>query len=305
MLFFAAAFRPFPFSNYRVGLPLSVVYFCTMMSDFERITKAIHFIKDHFKQQPELDEVAAHIHLSPFHFQRLFKEWAGVSPKKFLQYISLEYSKQLLAKKLSLADVSFETGLSGTGRLHDLFINIEGMTPGEYKNEGENLLIHYSHAETAFGDVLIASTAKGICHLSFQNNLEESTRELKQSFRKARFVQKTDLLQQNALKIFRHDWLDLNQVKLHLKGTAFQIKVWQALLQIPSGSADTYSGIATKISLPKAARAVGTAIGHNPVAFLIPCHRVIRSTGVTGEYRWDSDRKTAILGWEAARIAGA
>ncbi len=274
------------------------------MTDFDRITKAIHFIKDNFKQQPELDEVAAHIHLSPFHFQRLFKDWAGVSPKKFLQYISIEYSKQLLDKKLSLADVSFETGLSGTSRLHDLFINIEGMTPGEYKNAGENLLINYSHAETPFGDVLIASTAKGICHLSFINNTAEGIQELQQSFQQASFVQKTDMLQQNALKIFSHDWSDLQQIKLHLKGTEFQLKVWQALLQIPSGHADTYSGVAGKINLPKASRAVGTAIGNNPVAFLIPCHRVIRSTGVTGEYRWHSDRKTALLGWEAAQLLG-
>jgi AraC family transcriptional regulator, regulatory protein of adaptative response / methylated-DNA-[protein]-cysteine methyltransferase len=274
------------------------------MTDFERITKAIHFIKDNFRLQPELDDIAAHIRLSPFHFQRLFKEWAGVSPKKFLQYISIEYSKQLLDKKLSLADVSFETGLSGTSRLHDLFINIEGMTPGEYKNAGENLAINYSHAETAFGDVLIASTPKGICHLSFINNKAEGIQELQHSFAQASFVQTTDMLQQNALKIFSHDWSDLSQIKLHLKGTDFQLKVWQALLQIPSGCAATYSGIADKIHSPKASRAVGTAIGSNPVAFLIPCHRVIRSTGVTGEYRWHSDRKTAMLGWEAARLSG-
>jgi AraC family transcriptional regulator of adaptative response/methylated-DNA-[protein]-cysteine methyltransferase len=270
------------------------------MTDFQRIEKAIHFIKDHFKEQPELDEIAAHIHLSPFHFQRLFKDWAGVSPKKFLQYISVEYSKQLLDKQLSLSDTSFETGLSGTSRLHDLFISIEGMTPGEYKNGGENLLINYSHAETPFGDVLIASTPKGICHLSFIDRLEEGVNELKQSFEQAQFVQKTDILQQNALTIFNRDWSDLSQVKLHLKGTAFQLKVWQALLQIPTGTATTYTDIANKIRLPKAVRAAGTAIGHNPVAFLIPCHRVIRSTGITGGYRWHPDRKTAMIGWEAA-----
>ena len=268
------------------------------MTDFDRITKAIHFIKDNFKQQPELDEVAAHVHLSPFHFQRLFKEWAGVSPKKFLQYISIEYSKQLLEKKLSLADVSFETGLSGTSRLHDLFINIEGMTPGEYKNAGENLVINYSRAETPFGDVLIASTVKGICHLSFINNTAEGLKELQQSFQQARFVQKTDILQQNALKIFSHDWSDLQKIKLHLKGTEFQLKVWQALLQIPSGYADTYSGVADKIDLPKASRAVGTAIGNNPVAFLIPCHRVIRSDGGLGGYAYGLHRKRRLLAWE-------
>jgi AraC family transcriptional regulator of adaptative response/methylated-DNA-[protein]-cysteine methyltransferase len=188
--------------------------------------------------------------------------------------------------------------------LNELFITIEGMTPGEYKNEGEHLAINYSHAETVFGDVLIASTPKGICHLSFIETIADGIKELKNSFQQARFIQKTDRLQQNALKIFNSDWTDLPGIKLHLKGTEFQLKVWQALLQIPSGHADTYSGIAGKIRLPKAPRAVGTAIGNNPVAFLIPCHRVIRSTGVTGEYRWNSDRKTAMLGWEAAQLLG-
>ena len=271
------------------------------MTDFERITKAIHFIKENFKQQPGLDEVAAHIHLSPFHFQRLFKEWAGISPKKFLQFISLEYCKELLNKKLSLADVSFETGFSGTGRLHDLFVNIEGMTPGEFKNEGENLSIFYSHATTAFGDVLIASTSKGICHLSFISNSIEGIKELKRSFPQASFIQKTDMLQQNALKIFSSDWSDLSKVKLHLKATDFQLKVWQALLKIPLGSVTTYGSLAEIIHSPKASRAAGTAIGNNPVAFLIPCHRVIRSSGIIGDYKWQSERKIAMLGWEAAQ----
>jgi AraC family transcriptional regulator, regulatory protein of adaptative response / methylated-DNA-[protein]-cysteine methyltransferase len=274
------------------------------MTDFERITQAIHFIKDHFKQQPELDEIAAHIHLSPFHFQRLFKEWAGVSPKKFLQYISIEYSKQLLERNLSLAHVSDETGLSGTGRLHDLFITIEGMTPGEYKNGGGNLTINFSYAETLFGEVLIASTPKGICHLSFIPDKATSIRELKAHFPKAKFVQKTDLLQQDALKVFTPDQDSLQTIKLHLKGSDFQLKVWQALLQIPSGTAATYGRLAAAIKSPAAARAVGTAIGSNPIAYLIPCHRVIRSSGITGEYRWHSDRKTALLGWEAAQLLG-
>jgi AraC family transcriptional regulator of adaptative response/methylated-DNA-[protein]-cysteine methyltransferase len=272
------------------------------MKDYERIEKAIIYLKEHFKAQPDLDEVAKQVYLSPFHFQRLFKDWAGVSPKKFLQFISLEYAKELLKQDLSLADVSFETGLSGTGRLHDLFIGIEGMTPGEFKNGGETLSINYSFAETPFGDSIIASTAKGICHLSFVANEQEGISNLQHFFPQATLFRKTDLLQQDALRFFTGDWTDLKKVKLHLKATAFQLKVWQSLLHIPFGTRATYGNIAQHIEHPKAARAVGTAIGDNPIAFLIPCHRVIRSSGIIGDYHWGTNRKAAILGWEAAKL---
>lgn len=272
------------------------------MTNYQRIEKAIEYIKANFKQQPELDEVAKQIHLSSFHFQRLFKEWAGVSPKKFLQYISIEHAKKLLQQQHTLSDVSFETGLSGTSRLHDLFITIEGMTPGDFKNKGETLQINYSFAETVFGDVIIASTTKGICYLSFVKDQSEGIESLMSFFPKAFLLQRTDLLQQNALKFFSADWSDLQKIKLHLKATPFQLKVWQSLLHIPLGDISTYGSVAEKIQNPNAQRAVGTAIGSNPVAFLIPCHRVIRSTGVSGEYLWGSARKTAILGWEAAQI---
>jgi AraC family transcriptional regulator of adaptative response/methylated-DNA-[protein]-cysteine methyltransferase len=274
------------------------------MTDYQRIEKAIHFIKTNFQQQPELDEVAKIVYLSPFHFQRMFKEWAGVSPKKFLQYISVEYAKQLLKQNASVADTTYETGLSGSGRLHDLFIAIEGMTPGEYKNGGENLHIHYSYAETPFDDIIIASTAKGICHLAFTEDKISALKNLRTLFPAALFEQKTDLVQQSALKVFTDDWSDLHQVKLHLKATSFQIKVWQALLHIPLGSMSTYGELAKNIHEPNSSRAVGTALGNNPVAYLIPCHRVIKSTGVSGEYHWGGIRKTAILGWEAARVFG-
>src|SRR5262245_55650106 len=182
------------------------------MTDYERIEKAISYISEHFRDQPDLDEVAKQVYLSPFHFQRLFKEWAGVTPKKFLQYISLQHAKQMLDQKFSLADTSFEAGLSGTSRLHDLFISIEGMTPGEYKNEGENLQINYSFAETFFGDILIASTTKGICHISFAKNQKEELKNLHDRFFKASFIQKTDLHQQNALLVFKNDWKDLDKI---------------------------------------------------------------------------------------------
>jgi AraC family transcriptional regulator, regulatory protein of adaptative response / methylated-DNA-[protein]-cysteine methyltransferase len=272
------------------------------MQDYQRIEQAIRFIREHFREQPDLDEIARQIHLSPFHFQRLFKDWAGVSPKKFLQYTSIEYAKKLLSEQETLSTVSFETGLSGTSRLHDLFIQIEGMTPGEYKNGGKNLHIHYSHAETLFGSILIASTSKGICHLSFLTDLSVSPKvEILNRFPAAVLEQKTDLLQQEALKMFHDDWSDLSRIKLHLKGTPFQIKVWNALLHIPSGSLKSYAYIAGEIGDPNASRAVGTAIGSNPVAYLIPCHRVITSSGQTGGYHWGIDRKSAMIGWEAAK----
>lgn len=272
------------------------------MIDYDRIEKAIIFLKQNFKEQPDLDEVAKKVHLSPFHFQRLFKDWAGVSPKKFLQFLSVEYAKGLLKKNLSLSDASYETGLSGTSRLHNLFISIEGMTPGEFKNKGGGLNINFSVAETPFGNIIIASTGKGICHLAFVNNETIGIENLKHIFPNATYIQKTDLMQQDALRFFRNDWNDLRKIKLHLKATPFQLKVWQSLLQIPFGNLSTYGQIANNIQNPNASRAVGTAIGSNPIAFIIPCHRVIKSSGIIGEYHWGSCRKTAILGWEAVKL---
>jgi len=272
--------------------------------NYDRIAEAINYIKQNFKTQPDLDDVAKQIHLSPYHFQRLFTDWAGVSPKKFLQYISVEHAKNILSDKQStLFDAAFETGLSGTGRLHDLFIKIEGMTPGEFKNGGENLLINYSFAESPFGNILVASTAKGICKISFADDEQKAFSDLQQQFPNAHFKQVVDLIQQNALYIFTHDWSKLPQIKLHLKATDFQIKVWEALLKIPLGYLSTYKNIAAEIQNPNATRAVGTAIGDNPVAFLIPCHRVIQSGGTFGQYHWGAVRKTAMIGWEAARIS--
>ncbi len=271
-------------------------------TDFSRIAEAIGYIKNNFRSQPGLEELAEKVHLSPFHFQRLFTEWAGVSPKKFLQYITVENAKKMLKEnQASLFDTAFETGLSGTGRLHDLFINIEGMTPGEYKQGGQSLSINYSFAESPFGNILVASTPKGICHISFADNEEEALVMLKNMFPNAAYKQMVDLLQQNVLYIFTHDWSKLNEVKLHLKGTDFQLKVWETLLKIPMGQLSTYGNIARQINQPNASRAVGSAIGDNPVAYLIPCHRVIRSTGVFGEYMWGADRKAAIIGWEAVK----
>lgn len=270
---------------------------------YNRIAEAIGYIHEHFKTQPSLEEVAEQIHLSPFHFQRLFTEWAGVSPKKFLQFISVQHAKKILSdKQATLFDAAFETGLSGTSRLHDLFIKIEGMTPGEFKNGGENLSINYSYAESPFGNILVASTTKGICYMAFADNEADAFQQLKLQFPNARYQQMVDMIQQNALYIFTHDWQQLSQIKLHLKGTDFQLKVWETLLKIPMGQLSTYGDIATQIEAPKASRAVGSAVGDNPVAFLIPCHRVIQSSGAFGQYHWGSTRKTAMIGWEAAKV---
>lgn len=269
--------------------------------NYNRIAEAINYIKTNFKKQPNLEDVANQVHLSPFHFQRLFSEWAGTTPKKFLQYISIEHSKKLLTdNQATLFETAFETGLSGTGRLHDLFINIEGMTPAEYKNGGKNLHINFSFTESPFGNMIVASTPKGVCYMAFNDNEEKALEELKAKFPNATFQRKFDLIQQNALFIFQNDWNKLPQIKLHLKGTDFQVKVWETLLKIPMGQLSTYGSIADKIGNPNASRAVGTAIGNNPVAFLIPCHRVIQSNGNIGGYMWGNTRKTAIIGWESA-----
>ncbi|WP_274950464.1 methylated-DNA--[protein]-cysteine S-methyltransferase [Bacteroides cutis] len=270
--------------------------------NYERIAAAIRFIEENRQEQPKLEAVAEHVNMSPFHFQRIFQEWAGITPKHFLQYLNVEYAKYILQKThASLLDTAYEVGLSGTGRLHDLFVNIEGMTPGEYKNGGENLSINYSFAESPFGEIFVASTSKGICCMEFADNHEIAFNSLLQKFPNAKFSQIVDKIQQNALFIFTQDWSKLKEIKLHLKGTDFQLKVWDALLKIPMGGLTTYGDIATKINNPKACRAVGTAVGENPVAFLIPCHRVIRSSGALGNYHWGEIRKTVIIGWEAAK----
>jgi AraC family transcriptional regulator of adaptative response/methylated-DNA-[protein]-cysteine methyltransferase len=269
--------------------------------NFNRVAEAIGYIQANFKRQPGLEEIAEKVNLSPFHFQRLFSEWAGTTPKRFLQYISIGYAKEMLKENQSLFDTALETGLSGTSRLHDLFVNIEGMTPGEYKNGGENLHINYSFAESPFGNIIVASTLKGICHIAFYDDENIALANLKRQFPAADYQQILDKEQQNALYIFSHDWSKLHQIKLHLKGTDFQLKVWEALLKIPMGKLATYGNIAKQLQNPNASRAVGTAIGDNPVAFLIPCHRVIQSSGALGGYHWGVNRKTAMIGWEAAK----
>ncbi|MES2809983.1 MAG: methylated-DNA--[protein]-cysteine S-methyltransferase [Bacteroidota bacterium] len=271
--------------------------------DYNRIAQAIAYLKQNYKSQPTLEQAAQHVNLSPFHFQRMFTDWAGVSPKQFLQYLSIEHAKGILKdKQASLFDTALDTGLSGTGRLHDLFIKIEGMTPGEYKNGGEQLQINYSFAESTFGTIIVASTNKGICYMAFvDGSNDDAFAKLHTQFPNATYNQFVDTIQQNALYIFTQNWSKLQDIKLHLKGTPFQLKVWETLLKVPVGGLVTYGGLAANLQNPNASRAVGSAVGDNPVAFLIPCHRVILSTGETGQYHWGSQRKSAMLGWEAAK----
>lgn len=270
--------------------------------DFTHVADAIECITRYYREQPSLFDVAEEVNINASHFQRLFTEWAGVSPKKFLQYISVNHAKQILkVGQGTIFDAAFETGLSGTRRLHDLFIRIEKMTPGEYKVGGRGLIINYSFADTRFGEVLVASTSKGVCHMSFSDDREQVLNELGHHFPFAVFKRCSDDFQERALAVFTMDWNNLKEVKLHLRGTEFQLKVWDALLKIPMGTLVTYGDIARHLDSSNASRAIGTAVGDNPVAFLIPCHRVIRSTGVLGGYRWGITRKCAMIGWEAAQ----
>lgn len=271
--------------------------------DYKRIASAIDYINQNFKQQPSIDQIASAVNLSPSHFKRLFIKWAGTTPKRFLQFISIGYAKSLLQQKqLTLFDTAIQTGLSSTSRLHDLFIKIEGMSPLEYKQGGKNLIIKYGLFSTLFGEVIIGSTQKGICYMAFYENKDVAFSDLKSRFPNAIFIDEVDEIQKSALSVFSENWKGLPQIKLHLKATDFQLKVWESLLRIPLGDLTTYGAIADTIGNAKASRAVGTAIGNNPVAFLIPCHRVIQSSGMLGGYMWGTTRKIAIIGWEGAKI---
>ncbi len=267
-----------------------------MELNYERIEKAIRYIRANYHLQPSLNTIAAEIGLSPFHFQKLFTEWAGVSPKEFLQSNTILHARRLLRNdKNSIFDTAGETGLSGTSRLHDLFIKIEAMSPAEYRDGGRNLRISYSFGYTPFGGALIASTEKGICRLSFTNSVHEGLRELNKEFPEAVLKDQETDLHRKALQFFSFRNNPSQVLNLHLKGSSFRMKVWEALLKIPHGKLSTYGDVANSIGMKDSARAAGNAIGSNPVAFLIPCHRVIQSSGHFGGYLWGSERKAAII----------
>ena len=273
--------------------------------DYLRIEQAILYLERNYKEQPELGEVAANIGLSEYHFQRLFSRWAGVSPKRFIQFLTKEGAKNLLDQSENLLDTTHQVGLSSLGRLHDLFVTAEAVTPGEYKSRGAGVTIRYGIHPTPFGKCLIATTERGICHLSFVQTSEgDAIDNLVADWKQANMIEDHQATVQLIEPIFdlrySHRRKPLN---VHLRGTNFQLKVWEALLQIPAGEVITYAGIASKISNPNATRAVGTAVGHNPIAVLIPCHRVIRKVGEFGNYRYGALRKKALLAREYASVA--
>lgn len=272
-----------------------------MPSDYSRIEKAIEFIHDHKLKQPLLSEVAAHVHLSEHHFQRMFSRWAGISPKRYLQFLTLEHAKVQLEANVSVVESAFAAGLSGSSRLHDLFISMEGVTPGDFKTDGEGLLIRYGFHETHFGFAFVATTERGVCKVDFINNNDNEcsavVSQLQKLWKNAELIhdQSATLGVADALFSAQQDALTLI-----VKGTNFQIQVWKALLNIPPGAVTTYQAIANVIGKPKAVRAVASAIGANPVAHLIPCHRVIRGSGELGGYRWGLPRKAAMLACESS-----
>ena len=272
--------------------------------DYLRIERAITYLQSNHTSQPELKDIAQSIHLSEYHFQRLFTRWAAISPKKFLQYLTVEHAKKVLKESRSLLDATFETGLSSPGRLHDLFVTIEAMTPGEFKNEGSGLVIQYGFHPSPFGECLVAVTQRGICGLSFvpTGKKTQVLSELRDRWSGARLQEDPSSTQPYADRLFsRTGTKPRKPLPLLLKGTNFQIKVWEALLRIPEGNVVSYEDVARAIGNPKASRAVGTAIGNNPLAYIIPCHRVIQRAGVIGNYHWGSARKHALLGWEWAK----
>lgn len=272
---------------------------------YQLIERAILYIEANAHRQPELDEIASAIGLSEYHFQRLFTRWAGISPKRFMQFLTKEHAKGLLAQSENLLDTTHQVGLSSLGRLHDLFVNTEAVTPGEYKSHGVGLTIRYGLHFTPYGKCLIATTERGICHLGFVQTSEGSTIDnLVADWKQAKMIEDYNTTAPLIARIFpdRETGSDFDKadyrLKLHLRGTNFQIKVWEALLKIPTGAVTTYEHIAAQIGNPNAIRAVGTAVGHNPIAVLIPCHRVIRKAGEFGNYRYGIARKKALLARE-------
>ncbi len=282
----------------------------TNAQDFRRIEKAIQFLTENYHQQPSLGEVARSVNLSEFHFQRLFRRWAGISPKRLVQFLTLEHAKQALEESRSVLDAAYDAGLSSPSRLHDLFVTAEAMTPGEFKAKGAGIEISYGFHASPFGECLLAVTERGICGLGFvgEDGRSQALEDFKQRWPAATFRENSRKTRSYIDGIFsskqRNGANGANPVRLLLMGTKFQIKVWEALLRIPSGAVVSYEDLARRVGKPSAARAVGSAVGRNPISFVIPCHRAIRKMGITGDYHWGAVRKKAILAWEAARRSG-
>jgi AraC family transcriptional regulator of adaptative response/methylated-DNA-[protein]-cysteine methyltransferase len=279
----------------------------TRVEDYQRIEKAIQFLAQNYHEQPSLEEVARSVNLSEYHFQRLFRRWAGISPKRLVQFLTLEHAKKVLEESRSVLDATYDAGLSSPSRLHDLFVNVEAMTPGEFKAKGAGLDISYGFHPSPFGECLLAVTERGICGLGFvrDGGRAQALADFKRRWPAAEFRENFQKTRTYIGRIFGSKKRNrAHPMKLLLIGTNFQIKVWEALLRIPPGSVVSYEDLARRLGKPSAARAVGSAVGRNPLSFLIPCHRAIRKMGITGDYHWGAARKKAILAWEAAHCSG-
>jgi AraC family transcriptional regulator, regulatory protein of adaptative response / methylated-DNA-[protein]-cysteine methyltransferase len=276
-----------------------------LSDDYSRIEQVIYYLEKNASRQPSLREAAESIHLSEYHFQRLFTRWVGISPKRFLQFITKENAKDLLGRSTSILEAAYQVGLSSPGRLHDLFITWEAVTPGEFKLRGAGLTIHYGFHPTPFGEVLLGATERGICHLSFvmSTGRAGALKALQASWPGSNLVEKPMLTQPAVERVFRWSARETSPLQIYLSGSNFQLKVWEALLRIPPGNVVSYRDIADYLGEPKASRAVGNALARNPVAVLIPCHRVIHSLGEFGNYHYGEARKVALLGWEMAKAA--
>lgn len=274
--------------------------------NYHRIETAIQYLEENFLNQPDLEDLAEKVHLSPFHFQRIFTEWAGISPKRFLQYLTIDYLKAKLASSKNLMDVAEKAGLSSQSRVYDLFTTLEAVTPLEYKQQGRGIRIDYGFHETPFGTCLIGITERGICWLSFlpaDSNVKQELEAMKEHWHNSIFHESPEFTNEFVHRIFGANYKVSRKLHLFVKGTNFQIKVWEALLTLPMGALTTYQDIACAIKNQNALQAVGSAIGANHIAYLIPCHRVIRKSGILGEYRWGSLRKKSLIGWEMAKTS--
>jgi len=290
----------------RVG-PVIVLWQNERMNNYERIAQIIRYLDERHIEQPDLTTLAGRVGLSQFHFHRLFATWAGVTPKDFLQCLTLAHARELLREGDSILDVALESGLSGSGRLHDLCVNLEAASPGELKSGGAGWTISSGFADSPFGKCLIAKSPRGICHLSFVESEKTALAELQKDWPHAKLKRADSGAAQLALRIFARpdDSHSRLALRAFVRGTPFQVRVWRALLQIQPGTLTSYGRLASAIEKPTAARAVGTAVGQNPRAYLIPCHRVIRETGVIGDYHWGPIRKRALIAWESSPLAKA
>ena len=272
--------------------------------DYARVEQAISYLEENYRDQPELETVAEAVSLSAAHLQRMFKRWAGISPKRFVQYLTLDHARRRLADSASVLDATYDSGLSGPDRLHDLFVTYEAMTPGDFKRDGDGVEIAYGVHPSPFGPCFIGETERGVCALGFADDAASPTplEDFKQRWRNADFRENRKLTGETAERIFAAAG---GRLALDLRGTNFQLKVWEALLRIPLGAVVSYDALAGALDKPGAARAVGGAVAANPVSYLIPCHRVIRKSGRFHNYYWGPERKRAMLAWEAVHFAPA